>query len=73
MTKPFGSKNEDGFDLDRYRTLLAEAGDEQKRLALINLMIEEGAKDRLKAHQLAERQAATAATIARVLGTSSKA
>lgn len=73
MTKTVGSKDEDGFDLDRYRTLLAEAGDEQKRLALINLMIEEGAKDRLKAHQLAERQAATAATIARVLGTSSKA
>jgi hypothetical protein len=36
-----------GFDYDRYRKLLAEATDERKRLALINLLIEEKAKDRL--------------------------
>jgi hypothetical protein len=36
-----------GFDYDRYRKLLAEASDEPKRLALIQLLIEEKAKDRL--------------------------
>jgi hypothetical protein len=36
-----------GFDYDRYRKLLTEATDEPKRLALINLLIEERAKDRL--------------------------
>ena len=32
-----------GFDFDRYRRLLAEATDERKRLALIDLLIEEKA------------------------------
>jgi hypothetical protein len=36
-----------GFDYERYRQLLAEATDEPKRLALINLLIEEKAKARL--------------------------
>ena len=36
-----------GFDYHRYRQLLAEAVDENKRLALIALLIEERAKDRL--------------------------
>ena len=35
------------FNFDRYRKLLAEADDESKRLAFINLLIEEKAKDRL--------------------------
>jgi hypothetical protein len=36
-----------GFDYDRYRKLLAEATDEPKRQALIELLIEEKARDRL--------------------------
>jgi hypothetical protein len=44
------------FDVDRYRKLLAEATDDEKRLALIELLIEERAK--------------TAAAIVRVLGIS---
>jgi hypothetical protein len=43
--------NEDvAYDHDRYRKLLAEANDEAKRLALINLLIEEKAKARLADH-----------------------
>jgi predicted component of type VI protein secretion system len=41
------SRSETGFDYDRYRKLLAEAIDEPKRLAFINVLIEEKAKDRL--------------------------
>ncbi len=40
-----------GFDVDRYRKMLAEAVDEKKRLALIDLLIEERAKERLEAHR----------------------
>ena len=36
-----------GFDYDRYRRLLAEATDDPKRLALIKLLIEERARDKL--------------------------
>jgi hypothetical protein len=43
------------FDYDRYRKLLAEATDEPKRLALINLLIEEKAKDRLSEDALRAR------------------
>jgi hypothetical protein len=57
-----------GFDVDRYRKLLAEATDEKKRLALIELLVEERAMGRLEA----ERSAETATTIARVLGTTSE-
>ena len=47
------SNNSDaGFDYDRYRRLLAEANNEAKRLAFINLLIEEKAKDRLARHSL---------------------
>jgi hypothetical protein len=42
-------------DLDRYRQLLAEATDEQKRLALINLLIKEKARDRLADHMFRNR------------------
>jgi hypothetical protein len=38
-----------GFDYERYRKLLAEATDERKRLALIQLLIDEKARDRLAA------------------------
>ena len=41
-----------GYDCDRYRRLLAEANDEPKRLALIKLLIDEKAKDRLARHRL---------------------
>ncbi len=52
MDKP-GSE----FDYDRYRKLLAEATDESKRLALIHLLIEERAKDRLSEQALQDQLA----------------
>ena len=58
-----------GFDYDRYRQLLADAVDENKRLALIALLIEERAKDRLAALRASDRASMTATTIAKVLGT----
>jgi hypothetical protein len=58
------------FDVDRYRQLLAEATDEKKRLALIELLVEERAKERLEAARFAERDAETVVTIVRVLGIS---
>ena len=58
------------FDYGRYKCLLAEAVDEPKRLALIQLLIEERAMDRLAAQRAAEREAMTAMTVARVLGNS---
>lgn len=42
-------KPDAGFDFHRYRKLLAEAVDEPRRLALINLLVEEKAKDSLAA------------------------
>jgi hypothetical protein len=45
------------FDFDRYRRLLAEADDEQKRLAFINLLIDEKAKDKLAEQSLRGRLA----------------
>jgi hypothetical protein len=43
---------EGAHNFDRYRKLLAEADDESKRLAFINLLIEEKAKDRLAGQSL---------------------
>jgi len=43
------------FYYRRYTRLLAEANDEPKRLALINLLIEERAKDKLAAHLVRHR------------------
>jgi hypothetical protein len=40
------------FDYDRYRKLLADADDESKRLAFIDLLIEEKAKDKLALHSI---------------------
>jgi hypothetical protein len=60
-------KQEVGFDYHRYRQLLAEAVDENKRLELINILIEERARDRLAAQRASDRAAMTAATIANVL------
>jgi hypothetical protein len=63
-------KQDVGFDYDRYHQLLTEAVDEDSRLALIALLIEEKAKDRLAAQRASDRAAMTAATIAKVLATS---
>jgi hypothetical protein len=46
------SKPDAGFDYDRYRKLLAEATDEPKRLAFIDLLVEEKAKDSLARQSL---------------------
>ena len=59
-------KQEMRFDYRRYQQLLAEAVDENKRLALIALLIEERARDRLAA----QRTAITASALAHVLRTS---
>lgn len=59
-----------GFEYSRYRQLLAEAVDEKKRLALIDVLIEERAMERLEAQRASDRAAMTAATIATVLRTS---
>lgn len=56
-----------GFDYSRYQQLLSEAVDEKKRLALIDLLIDEHAMTRLAAAQASDRYAATAATVAKVL------
>lgn len=60
------------FDYHRYRQLLAEANDETKQLALIDLLIRERAMEKLAAERTYERVAATAMTIAKVLGTSGR-
>jgi hypothetical protein len=48
--------------------LLADAVDETRRMALINLLIEERARDHLAACLASERNTATAIRIAEVLG-----
>jgi hypothetical protein len=62
-------KQDVGFDYHRYHRLLTEAVDEDRRLALIDLLIEEKAMDRLAAQRASDRAAMTAQTIAKVLGT----
>jgi hypothetical protein len=56
-----------GFDYHRYHRLLSEAVDEDSRRALIDVLIEEKAKDRLAAQRASDRAAMTARTIANVL------
>lgn len=56
-------KQDGDYDYHRYRQLLAEAGDERKRLELIALLIEERARDRLAAARGSDR-APSARTIA---------
>ena len=60
-------KQDVGFDYHRYHRLLTEADDEPKRVALIELLIEEKARDRLAAQRASDRAAMTAHTIATVL------
>jgi hypothetical protein len=57
------------FDYRRYQQLLANAVDEKKRLQLIEILIEEKARDRLAAARAAER-AAAAAVVSRPLRSS---
>ena len=67
-----GMRKQDGeYDYHRYRQLLAEASDEAKRQALIALLIEEKARDRLAAERASDRAAMTAMTVARVLASTS--
>ncbi len=54
-----------GFDYPRYRKLLAEAVDEPKRLALIKLLIDERARDRLTAQETQRRSDIIHSLIAR--------
>ena len=48
-------KSDAGYDYDRYRKLLAEADDESKRMAFIDLLIEEKARDKLAVQSLRAR------------------
>ena len=61
------SKQDAGYDYDRYRKLLAEAVDDSRRLELIDLMIREKARDRLEAQRTSDRVAMTAVTVAKIL------
>lgn len=54
------------FDIDRYRQMLAHADDEASRRALIDLLIEESARDRLAEFD-AQRQATRQAEAIRKL------
>jgi hypothetical protein len=58
------------FDYRRYQKLLAEAVDDRKRLAFIDLLIEERARERLQAQRASDRVAMTLATITTVLSSS---
>jgi hypothetical protein len=55
------------FDYRRYRQLLAEAVDDRKRLAFIELLIQERAREKLQAQRASDRIAMTVATITTVL------
>ena len=66
------SKQDAGYDYHRYRKLLAEAIDDGKRLELIDLLIEEKARDRLEAQRTSDRVAMTTVTVARILGPSGR-
>ncbi len=49
------SKPDAGYDYGRYRQLLAEADDDSKRMAFINLLIEEKARDKLAVQAMRAR------------------
>jgi hypothetical protein len=49
------NQSDSEFDYPRYRKLLGEAVDERRRLALISLLIEERARDRLAAQATQQR------------------
>jgi hypothetical protein len=58
-----------GFDYERYRQLLVDAVDEKKRLALIDLLIEERAMEQLADQVASDRAAMTVSAVADVLRT----
>jgi hypothetical protein len=60
-------KQDAAFDYHRYRQLLAEAVDEKKRLALIDVLIDERAREQLEAQRASDRAAMTADVIATVI------
>ena len=62
------SDQEATYDYHRYRKLLAEAVDDTRRKELIDLMIREGARDKLEAQRTSDRVAMTAMTVAKILG-----
>ena len=62
------TKQEAGYDYHRYRTLLAEAVDETRRRQLIDLLIQERARDRLDAQRASDQVAMTTQAVARILG-----
>jgi len=66
------SKQEAGYDYHRYRKLLAEAVDDDRRLELIDLLIKEKARDRLEAQRTSDRVAMTTVTVAKILGASGR-
>ena len=57
-----------GYDYTRYRQLLADAVDEKKRVELIDMLIQEKARDRLEAQRMSDRVAMTQATVSTILG-----
>jgi len=66
------NKPETAYDYHRYRKLLSEAVDETSRLELIDVLIQERARDRLEAQRTSDRVAMTAQTVAKVLGISER-
>lgn len=66
------TRQDTGYDHHRYRKLLVDAVDETKRLELIDLLIEEKAREKLEAQRASDRVAMTAQTVARVLGPSGR-
>ena len=65
-------KQEAGYDYHRYQRLLVEAVDETSRLELIDVLIQEKARERLEAQRMSDRVAMTAQTVAKVLGTAGR-
>ena len=62
------SEQETNYDYQRYKKLLAEAVDDARRQELIDLIIREGARDKLEAQRTSDRVAMTALTVAKILG-----
>jgi hypothetical protein len=60
----------EAFDYGRYRQLIVDAVDETRRMALIDLLIKERARDRLAATLASGQAAATAMRIPDVPGRS---
>jgi hypothetical protein len=58
------SGSDSGYDYCRYKRLLTEATDAKKRLALIDILIEERARDQLMDQRVSDRAAMIGATIA---------